>query len=117
MKINFDSEVTREDGSSIKRNITKFRAVQNEAGQFVSEEYVVQEPITLLSNVCSEVLSTVILKVSIEETMERFHLYNKIVNGGEVDLSKEELDKIKVLINNKYDLMMAGTVLVMLGEK
>jgi hypothetical protein len=49
--------------------------------------------------------------------MKRYHLRNKIVNGGEVELSDEELKDLKELINTKYDLMMAGKVLLLLGEK
>jgi len=117
MKINFDQEIKRDDGSSIVKERKAFKAVKNDAGDWVSEADVTYQDKTMLSDVCAYVLMGGIVKVTVAETMRRFHLHNKIVKGGEVELTDEELEDLKNLINNKYDLMMAGKVLVMLGEK
>jgi len=117
MKINFDQEILRDNGKSIVKETKAFNIVKNEAGDWVSEPTVDFKEKTLLSDICSDVLSTCVIKVSIDETMKRFHLRNRIVKGGEIDLTEDELNDLKDLINNKYDLMMTGKVLVMLGEK
>ena len=117
MKINFNQEILKDDGTSIIKETKSFSVVKNEAGEWVSEPTVDFKEKTVLADICSDVLASVVVKVSVADTMQRFHLRNQIVKGGEIDLTKEELDIIKDLINNKYDLMMAGKVLVMLGEK
>lgn len=117
MKINFDQEILRDDGSSIVSEKKSFNVKKNEAGDWVSEPDVTYKDKTTLSDICVGALVSSLVKVSVEETMTRFHLRNKIVNGGEVELTDEELKELKELINTKYDLMMAGKVLLMLGEK
>ena len=117
MKINFDQEITKDDGSSIIKEMKSFSVVKNDAGEWVSEPKIDFKDKTLLSDICADVLIGGLVKVGVPETMRRFHLRNKIVKGGELDLTEEELVDLKELINNKYDLMMAGKVLLMLGEK
>lgn len=117
MLINFDQEITRDDGSSIISEKKSFSVKQNDAGDWVSEPMVDYKDKTILADVCVGSLVSSLIKVSVEETMRRFHLRNKIVGGGEVELNDEELKELKELVNNKYDLMMAGKILLMLGEK
>lgn len=117
MLINFDQEITRDDGSSIVSEKKSFNVTKNEAGDWVSEPDVTYKEKTMLSDVCKGALTGGLVKISVEETMQRFHLHNKIKDGGEVDLDDKELKDLKELINTKYDLMMAGKILLMLGEK
>ncbi len=117
MKINFDQEVKRDDGTSIVNEKKSFNVKKNDAGEWVSEPDVTYSEKTTLSDVCKGALTSGLIKISVPETMQRFHLHNKIKDGGEVELDEEEIKVLKELVNNKYDLMMAGKLLVMLGEK
>ncbi|HNU95500.1 MAG TPA: hypothetical protein PKK32_00840 [Candidatus Paceibacterota bacterium] len=117
MKINFDQEITKDDGSSIVSEKKSFNVKKNEEGQWVAEPNVDYKDKTLLSDVCQGALTDTLAKVSVAETMKRFKLKNKIANGGEVELDEAELADLKELVNNKYDLMMAGKILLMLGEE
>ena len=116
MKINFDQEIKKDDGTSIVSETKSFQMVEKD-GEFTSEPTNTYKKNTILADVCSDALRTNVIKVDVDETMMRFNLHNKIKEGGEVLLSKDELISLKDLVNNKYDLMMAGKILVMLGEK
>ncbi len=117
MLIDFDQEITRDDGSSIVSEKKKFNVKKNDADEWVAEPEVIYNDKTTLADVCVGALVSSIIKVPVEETMRRFHTRNKIINGGKVELNDEELKDLKELVNNKYDLMMAGKILLMLGEK
>lgn len=117
MKINFDQEITRADGSSIVSEKKSFNVKKNEAGEWVSEPDVTYSDKTTLADVCKGALTSTLIKTDVTGTMKKFHIYNKIANGGEVELEDEEVAELKDLVNNKYDLMMAGKILLMLGEK
>ena len=117
MKINFNQEITREDGSSIVNEKKKWKVVKNEAGEFVPEPSVEHKEITTLGDVCRGALTTDLVKISVTEKMNRYRLYQKIKEDAEVELLDEELSTLKELISEKYDLLMTGKVLLLLGEK
>jgi len=116
MMIDFNQEVKRDNGTSIVSETKSFNVVEKD-GEFVSEPIVNYKPITILADVCKGALVSGLVKITVEETMQRFNLHNKIKDGGEIELTDEELKTLKELVNNKYDLLMAGKLLVMLGEK
>lgn len=115
MKIDFDQEIKRDDGTSIVSETKSFQMVKKDE-EFVVEPTVNYREKTILADVCKGSLVDGLMKRSVEETMARFNLHNKIKDGGEIELTEEELTILKDLVNNKYDLMMAGKILVMLGE-
>jgi len=117
MIINFNQEVKRDDGTSIVNEKKSFKVNKNDAGEWVSEPDVTYADKTILADVCRGALVSGLVKITVEETMARFNLHNKIKDGGEIELTEEELTSLKELVNNKYDLLMAGKLLVMLGEK
>ena len=117
MKINFNQEIKRYDGTSIVSEKKSFNVKKNDAGEWVSEPEVEYNDRTFLVDICKGALISNLVKRTVEETMQRFNLHKKIENGGEVVLSKEDLSTLKNLVNDKYDLLMAGQILVMLGEK
>lgn len=116
MMIDFNQEVKRDNGTSIVSETKSFNVVEKD-GEFVSEPVVNYKEKTILADVCKGALVSGLVKITVEETMQRFNLHNKIKDGGEIELTDEELKTLKELVNNKYDLLMAGKLLVMLGEK
>lgn len=117
MLIDLSQEIKRDDGSSIINEKKSFNVKKNEAGEWQAEPNVTFSEKTTLGDICRSALVSGLIKISVGETMQRYALYNKIKTDIKVELSDEELDIIKDLVNNKWELLMAGKSLTLLGAK
>jgi len=81
------------------------------------EDVSFETGVLTLGDCSRESLLKGIEKISIEETMLRYNLYNKIKDNGEVELTDEEVSKLKELINNRYEILLSGQLLSMLGQE
>lgn len=117
MLIDLSQEIKRDDGSSIVSEKKSFNVKKNEAGEWQAEPDVTFSEKTTLGDMCRSALISGLVKIDVSETMQRYALYNKIKEDTKVELSDEELDIIKELVNNKWELLMAGKILTLLGAK
>jgi len=115
MIINFDLKPLKDGQEVVSKQ--KVVTVNKDDDGSVTEDVSFEIGTLSLKDCCKESLLKGLAKISIEETMLRYNLYNKIKEGGEIELSEEELSLLKGLVNDRYEILLAGQLLTMLGEK
>lgn len=115
MLINFDQKPLK-DGQEVVSKQKVVNVIKDEDGN-PQEEISFEVGVLTLGDCSRESLLKGIERITIEETMLRYNLYNKIKNNGEVELTEEEVAKLKELINNRYEILLAGQLLSMLGQE
>lgn len=116
MMIDFNQRILKEDGtpSVSKTKITEHSKADD--GSIIERDSFIVGELTL-KDVCTQALLKGANKIPLQETMFRYHLSKKISGGGSVRLINDEIKKLKELINDRYEIILAGQALIMLGEK
>ena len=79
------------------------------------EDLKEQETIITLKDVCANALLANEEKMEGRIKLENWNLAQEIYKGGEIELSSEDIVKIKNLIGKFYPTLIAGQVLKILG--
>lgn len=116
MLIDFSQKPLQDNGNEIvsKKTITTL-SVDEDGKPMTDVNYV--PGVLTLGDCCREALMKGMTKISIQDTMFRYKLRNKIKEDVEVELSESEIDELKNLVNDRYELFLAGQLLTMLGEE
>ncbi len=116
MKIDFNQKPVKKDGNPYLGNVKNVKITMNDDGSIDQEPTFETMEMTLGTCAMESLLKGAHI-IDVKETMLRYNLRNRIKDGGEVEVSEEELNKLKELINARYEIDLSGQLLIMLGEK
>lgn len=113
--INLDREILNRDGAQVTAKIKVPATKELDNGEVVEEQRFKSVVLTLGKALTSSVLTTQ-FAVELDEKMKRYRLFQKLRDGGEVEVSDEELLDLKKYVNEHYEVVFVGQIVDMLDE-
>jgi len=108
--INFNEKILGQDGEVVKQNFKTFKEVKGKNTEVNEYREVVLEDLArnaLLKDHNEQ-------EINQEEILRRYRLFRKIYKAGEIKLTNEEINLLKRLICETYEVLFAGQALELL---
>lgn len=117
MKIDLRKEILDRSGNRITAKVKVPHVKELENGEIVEEQRHQAVVLNLGKALRDSVLTDHTMSAGLEEKMIRYNLFLKIEKDCDVDLSDEEIEKLKNYVAERYEVLFCGQIVEMLIEK
>jgi hypothetical protein len=118
MKIDLNKEIHDRNGNRITAKVKVPHVTELEDGEIVEEQRFQAVILNLGRALRDSVLTISPIAVSdLEEKMYRYRLFQKLEKDRVVDLTDEEIEKLKKYVAERYEVIFCGQVVDMLDAK
>jgi hypothetical protein len=115
MKIDLRKEILDRSGNRITAKIKVPHIKELDNGEIV-EEQMHKAVILNLGKALRDSVLTANFSLELEEKLYRYNLYLKIEKDCDVELSEEEINKLKQYVCDRYEVIFCGQIVGMLNE-
>lgn len=116
MKIDLKEEILDRKGEKITAKIKVPHVKELENGEVVEEQVHKAVVLNLGKALRDSVLTIHAGDADLEEKMARYNLFVKIEEDEEVELSEEEINKLKQYVSERYEVIFCGQIVEMLSK-
>lgn len=115
MKIDLTKEILNRKGETITSKVKVPFVTENSEGEVIEEQRFKAVTLTLGKLLIDAVLSIMGTAGDMDDKIGRYNLYLRIEEQKVVDLSQEDIDKLKIYVADKYEVLYCGQVVELLS--
>lgn len=109
MKVDLSKEILNRKGEKVTSKVKVPFIRTNDAGEDIEDIRFQTVTLTLGKALRDSVLTTN-MPLTVDEKMERYNLFLKIENDGEVELTEEDIKLLKLCACDRYEVVYFGAI-------